>query len=148
MSSVTQTVNFIRAKGFNPRCFSHLCRKQIYSGRQAVSHRREVAKSGKVLTRVFQLIGEICQFMDSRGKDSTVLQDEKVKLMDEVSAKVFPHAHFAEKLNSLRAEFKRRFSDFEVQKNNLHLFHNPFAIDVETAPMHLQMELIELQCSE
>uniref|UniRef100_A0A0L8G398 DUF4371 domain-containing protein n=1 Tax=Octopus bimaculoides TaxID=37653 RepID=A0A0L8G398_OCTBM len=65
---------------------------------------------GKFLSRVFLLIEEICQLMDSKGKDSTVF-------------------------------------DFEVQKSNFELFYNPFAIDVETAPVHLQMELIELRCN-
>ena len=60
---------------------------------------------------------------------------------------VFPNAQFAEKLSSLHADFARRFSDFEIQKSNFKLFRNPFAIDVETAPVHLQMELIELQCN-
>ncbi|XP_025089089.1 general transcription factor II-I repeat domain-containing protein 2-like [Pomacea canaliculata] len=208
MSTVTQTVNFIRAKGFNP-CFSPLCRKHSQWGDRPYHTEVRWTSRGKVLTRVFQLIEEICQFMDSRGKDSTVLQEEKWKcelaflcditthlnalnlqlqgrghlithlhdavkafqvklvlwetqrnqcnlfhfpccktVMDEVSAKVFPNAHFADKLNSLRAKFKRRFSNFEVKKNNFQLFHNPFAIDVETAPVYLQMELIELQCNE
>ena len=55
--------------------------------------------------------------------------------------------HTAERLSLLRVEFARRFSDFEAQKSNFELFRNPFAIDVETAPVNLQMELIELQCN-
>jgi len=38
-----------------------------------------LARRGKVLNRVFELSNEICQFMDSKGKDSTVLRDEKWK---------------------------------------------------------------------
>ena len=34
---------------------------------------------GKVLSRFFQLIEEICPFMDSKGKDLTVSQDKKWK---------------------------------------------------------------------
>ena len=34
---------------------------------------------GKVFNRVFELRKEICQFMDSKGKDTTVLRDEKWK---------------------------------------------------------------------
>ncbi|XP_056135376.1 general transcription factor II-I repeat domain-containing protein 2-like [Lampris incognitus] len=54
---------------------------------------------------------------------------------------------YADKLNTLKAEFSRRFADFESQKFNLDLFANPSAIDVDAAPEHLQLELIELQCS-
>ncbi|KAK0133655.1 General transcription factor II-I repeat domain-containing protein 2B [Merluccius polli] len=32
-------------------------------------------------------------------------------------------------------------------KSNLNLFTNPFAIDIDTAPEHLKLELIELQCN-
>ena len=68
-------------------------------------------------------------------------------MLNQVSTMVFPNAQFAEKLSSLHADFAWRFSDFETQKSNFELFRNPFAIDVETAPVHLQMELIELQCN-
>ncbi|XP_056123046.1 general transcription factor II-I repeat domain-containing protein 2-like [Rhinichthys klamathensis goyatoka] len=59
----------------------------------------------------------------------------------------FPAELYVDKLNTLRVEFCRRFTDFERQKFNLDLFANPFAVDVDTAPEHLQMELIELQCN-
>ncbi|XDV39475.1 hypothetical protein PO909_008719 [Leuciscus waleckii] len=59
----------------------------------------------------------------------------------------FPAEVYADKLNTLKVEFCRRFADFERQKFNLDLFANPFAVDVDTAPEHLQMELIELQCN-
>lgn len=60
---------------------------------------------------------------------------------------MFPNAHFADKLSALRTEFARRFGDFEAQKTNFELLHNPFAVDMETAPVQIQMELIELQCN-
>lgn len=161
---------------------------------------------GKVLNRVFELSKEICQFMDSKGKGSTVLRDEKWKcelafladitahlkvlnlqlqgrdriitnmynavkafqvklllwgrqmhqcnlphfpcsqvMLNQVGATVFPNAHFADKLSAPRTEFAWRFGDFEVRKKNFELLHNPFAVDVETAPVQIQMELIELQ---
>lgn len=55
---------------------------------------------------------------------------------------------FADKLSILAADFRRRFSDFEAQKSRLQLLSNPFAVDVESAPANLQMELIELQCND
>lgn len=68
-------------------------------------------------------------------------------MLNQVSATVFPNAHFADKLSALRIEFARRFGDFEAQKSNFELLHNPFAVDVETAPVQIQMELVELQCN-
>lgn len=65
-----------------------------------------------------------------------------------VSAGVtFPGDAFAAKLNLLHVEFERRFSDFRKQQFQFQLFSNPFIVDVEAAPEHMQMELIELQCS-
>lgn len=57
----------------------------------------------------------------------------------QISTAVFPSTQFAEKLS---AEFPMRFA----QKCRL-LFSNPFAVDMESAPTELQMELIELLCT-
>lgn len=66
----------------------------------------------------------------------------------QISTAVFPCAQFAEKLRVLGAEFSRRFADFDIQKCRFELLSNPFAVDVENVPTNLQMELIELQCSD
>lgn len=66
-------------------------------------------------------------------------------MFNQVDATVFPNAHFADELSALRDESARRFGDFEAQKKNFEFLRNPFAIDVETAPVQIQMELIELQ---
>ncbi|KAL7841507.1 hypothetical protein SRHO_G00251980 [Serrasalmus rhombeus] len=63
----------------------------------------------------------------------------QVKL-NQVGATLFINTRFADKRSSVRAELARRFGDFEKQKD--------FAVDVETAPVQIQMELIELQCNE
>ncbi|XP_072239317.1 general transcription factor II-I repeat domain-containing protein 2-like [Leuresthes tenuis] len=209
MSTVTQTVNFIRAKGLNHRQFRSFMR-EIDSEFADIPYHTEVRwlSRGKVLNRVFELSNEICQFMDSKGKDSTVLRDEKWKcelafladitahlnalnlqlqgrdrmitnmydavkafqvklllwetqmqkcnlphfpccqvMLNQISTNVFPKTDFADKLSTLRAEFARRFSDFEAQKKSFELLRNPFAVDVETAQAEIQMELIELQCN-
>lgn len=52
---------------------------------------------------------------------------------------------YAAKLNTLKVEFNR-FA--ESQKFNLYLFVNPFAVDVDTDPEHLQLELSDLQCND
>lgn len=66
-------------------------------------------------------------------------------MLNQVSAMVFPNAHFADKLSALSTEFAWRFGDFKARKINFELLCNPFATDVETAPIRFQMELIELQ---
>ncbi|KAF0044733.1 hypothetical protein F2P81_003891 [Scophthalmus maximus] len=68
-------------------------------------------------------------------------------MFNQVGATVFPNTHFADKLSALRTEFARRFGDFEARKETFELLRNPFPVDVETAPVQIQMELIELQCN-
>ena len=69
-------------------------------------------------------------------------------IKEQISTNVFPSAQFAEKLSALNTEFTWRFADFEAQKCRFELLSNPFAVDVESAPPNLQMELIELQCCD
>ena len=54
---------------------------------------------------------------------------------------VFPSAQFVEKLGILGADFTFRFADFEAQNSRFELLSNPFAVDVESAPTNLQMEV-------
>lgn len=80
MSTVTQTLNFIWAKGLNHRQFGSFL-QEIDAEFADVPDHPEVRwlSRGKVLNRGFELSSEICQFLDSKGKDSTVLRDEKWK---------------------------------------------------------------------
>ncbi|XP_058025772.1 general transcription factor II-I repeat domain-containing protein 2-like [Ahaetulla prasina] len=209
MNTVTQIVNFIRVKGLNHCQFKSFL-EEMYFELGDLPYHTEVRWTNheKVLSRFFELREEICQFMESKGKDSTVLQDEEwlcelaflcditkhltalnlqlqgrhhvitdmydavnafqVKLqlwyvqmqqgnlshfpccqtiVNQVSSTVFSHTYFGDKLNTLHMEFTRRFVKFEGQKFNFELLSNPFAVDVEKAPVNIQMELIELQCS-
>uniref|UniRef100_A0A0L8FTL2 Uncharacterized protein n=1 Tax=Octopus bimaculoides TaxID=37653 RepID=A0A0L8FTL2_OCTBM len=156
---------------------------------------------GKIHNIVFELVEEICQFMDIRrdekwecelvflvditvhlnvlniqlqGQDHMIcdmydaVKAFQVKLciwethmhqlnlshllccqviLSQVSVMVFPRQLFADKLSALCTEFARHFSDFQAQKNHFELLCNPFAINEETAPVQIQMELIELQCN-
>lgn len=70
----------------------------------------------------------------------------QVKLI-QVNATVFQEQHFADKLSVLHTEFAQHFNDFEAQNNNFELLHNSFAVNVETAPGYIQMQLIKLQCN-
>ena len=42
-------------------------------------------------------------------------------------------------------KFDRRFQDFRSLENGIKMFSMPFNIDVESVPIEVQMEFIELQ---
>lgn len=208
MTTVTKVVNFIRAKGLNHRQFKSFL-EECGSEHADVPYHTEVRwlSRGKVLNRCFELREEIFQFLESKGKNTAELREQrflcelaflcdisshldalnlqlqgriitemyaavrtfKTKLClwenqmmhgdlghfsccqtikTQISPTAFPSAQFCEKLDVLCAEFRRRFADFDVQKCRFQLLSNPFAVDVENAPTNLQMELIELQCSD
>lgn len=65
MSNVTQTITFFQVKGLNHWQFQPF-RNCVYQVRENFSI-------------VFKLSKEIFQFMSSKGKDSSVTQDEKLK---------------------------------------------------------------------
>ena len=45
----------------------------------------------------------------------------------------------------MRCEFDVRFQDFRAHEVSLKIFASSFDVDVETAPLSLQIELIDLQ---
>ena len=47
-----------------------------------------------------------------------------------------------------REEFSACFSDHWGYKDDFKLFTSPFDVDVESAPSEVQMELINMQCSD
>ena len=54
---------------------------------------------------------------------------------------------YAEQIELLIEEFNNRLGLSSEEKLHLKIIENPFSIDPEEAPLHLQMELIELQAS-
>jgi hypothetical protein len=44
-------------------------------------------------------------------------------------------------------EFQTRFTDFEIMKNDVALFHNPFIAVNEEQPAQLQLELCDMQAN-
>ena len=52
----------------------------------------------------------------------------------------------AEKILSLRNEFKTRFKDFKSLEDKSSLFTSIFSINIELVPHYMQMEVIEIQC--
>ena len=78
MSTITRVVNLIRAKGLYHRQFKSFL-EEIGSEYRDVPYHTEVRwlSQGKVLNRCFELREEICQFMESKGKDATELRVKK-----------------------------------------------------------------------
>ncbi|XP_027132797.1 general transcription factor II-I repeat domain-containing protein 2-like [Larimichthys crocea] len=78
MSTVTQVVNFIKAKGLNHRQFKSFL-EELGADHSDMPYHTEVRwlSRGKVAKRFFELREEICLFMESKGKDTTELRDEK-----------------------------------------------------------------------
>jgi hypothetical protein len=57
----------------------------------------------------------------------------------------FPSVHAIEMTDSLAENFKMRFNDFHNHATNIHIFEDPFSVEVSDAPEKLQPELTELQ---
>ena len=81
MSTITRVVNLVRAKGLNHRQFKSFL-EEIGLEYRDVPYHTEVRwlGRGKVLNRCFrcfELCEEICQFMESKGKDAVELRDKK-----------------------------------------------------------------------
>ena len=77
MSTIKPVVYFIRAKGLNHQQFKSIL-EELDSEYRDVSYHTEVRwlSRGKVLNRCFEIHEEICQFMESKAKDTTELRDK------------------------------------------------------------------------
>uniref|UniRef100_A0A3Q2X4A3 DUF4371 domain-containing protein n=1 Tax=Haplochromis burtoni TaxID=8153 RepID=A0A3Q2X4A3_HAPBU len=138
MSNVTQNINFIQAKGLNDRQF-HSFVQEIDS--ESLSYRGSLAELGK---------SYFIEFLSSAKKPAfqakLLLWESQMHHLPHFP-RLFPNAHFSDKLSALRTEFAQRFGDFGAEKDHFELLRNPFTVDMETAPVQIQMELIELQCN-
>jgi hypothetical protein len=54
-------------------------------------------------------------------------------------------ATFVSNIEGTMEEFQTRFTDLEITKNDIALFHNPFTVVNEEQPVQLQLELCHLQ---
>jgi hypothetical protein len=55
---------------------------------------------------------------------------------------------FVSIIQQLQNEFSSRFSDFYTSSNEIKLFQNPFAIDINEVPTQMQMEVTELPSND
>ncbi|GFQ74060.1 general transcription factor II-I repeat domain-containing protein 2B [Trichonephila clavata] len=60
----------------------------------------------------------------------------------------FPIDFAIETLSALKINFDTRFSDFDAIANQIKIFQDPFDTDIEILAPELQMEMIDLQCSD
>ncbi|GFR26619.1 proteinral transcription factor ii-i repeat domain-containing protein 2a [Trichonephila clavata] len=60
----------------------------------------------------------------------------------------FPIDFAIETLSALKINFDTRFWDFDAIANQIKIFQNPFDTDIEILAPELQMEMIDLQCSD
>lgn len=59
----------------------------------------------------------------------------------------FSTEEYVAALENLQQEFNQRFADFKTYNDIFQIFADPFTYNVDSAPVMLQMELIDLQCS-
>ncbi|GBP86746.1 General transcription factor II-I repeat domain-containing protein 2 [Eumeta japonica] len=55
------------------------------------------------------------------------------------------YAQYAEELKLVSEQFSNRFRDFKNMEDCFNLFATPTKSNVQNAPIHFQMELIEIQ---
>ncbi|CAI9716823.1 Hypothetical predicted protein [Octopus vulgaris] len=132
MSTVSQTVNFIRVKSLNHRQFRSFL-QEIDSEFGDMPHHTELRWISR--GKVFLLIEEICQFMDSKEKDSTVLRDEKWKCelaclpdvthLDVLNLQLQRWDHLVTDMHDAVKAFKVKLRIWETQMHPCNLSHFP-----------------------
>ena len=58
----------------------------------------------------------------------------------------FLFIQFADAAAQLRDQFARRFAELRARSQDFALLANPFEAIAKNVPIHLQMELVDLQC--
>jgi hypothetical protein len=68
------------------------------------------------------------------------------ELAEELSnCEVSDFSTFVSNIDGMTEEFQTRFTDIEIMKKDIAVFHNPFIVVNEEQPGHLQLELCDLQ---
>ena len=127
MSTIKPVVYFIRAKGLNHLQFKSFLEK-LDSEYRDMSYHTEVRwlSRGKVLNRCFEIREEICQFMESKVKDTTELKDKKflcelaflsdiVSHLDALSLQLQAWGHIITDMYAAVRAFKTKLSLWKTQ---------------------------------
>ncbi|UYV81096.1 EPM2AIP1 [Cordylochernes scorpioides] len=143
LKPVISTVNFIRSFGLNHRQFRQFIAE---IGETDLPYHTAVRwlSCGKVLQRFFELRAVIEIFLNEKHRPLTELQNNACHTTETE----FPIDFGIETLSALKINFDTRFSDFDAIANQIKIFQNPFDADIETLAPELQMEMIDLQCSD
>ncbi|CAK1600467.1 unnamed protein product [Parnassius mnemosyne] len=168
MNVVVKTINFIRSRGLNHRQIKAFFDK-ISAEYNDVTYYCKVRglSKRKILKRFYELRNEIADFMKIKDKPLSELSDPKLicdlaflgdltGYLNELNLKLqkqgqlsayenIAYAQYAEELKLLLEQFSNRFSDFKNMEDCFSLFATPTKYNVQNAPIHLEMELIEIQ---
>lgn len=138
MRTITRAVHFITAKGLNHRQFKSFL-EELCSKYGDLPYHTEVRwlSQGKVLKRCFELHEEICQFMESKGKDTKELRDKKLQCEVAFLCDIMSHLNalnlqlqgrghvITDMYNAVRA-FKTKLRLWETQMVQENLSHFPY----------------------
>ncbi|GFQ99871.1 proteinral transcription factor ii-i repeat domain-containing protein 2a [Trichonephila clavata] len=146
LKPVISTVNFIRSFGLNHRQFRQFIEE---IGETDLPYHTVVSwlSCGKVLQRFFELRAVIEIFLNEKHRPLTELQNN-AWLWNHTTETEFPIDFAIETLSALKINFDTRFLDFDAIANQIKIFQNPFDTDIEILAPELQMEMIDLQCSD
>ncbi|KAM3870127.1 general transcription factor II-I repeat domain-containing protein 2-like [Diretmus argenteus] len=144
MTTVTQVVNFIRAKGLNHRQFKSFL-DECGSEYTDVPYHTEVRwlSRGKVLKRFFELREEICQFLQSKGKDTAELREKTFLCelaflcdisshIDALNLQLQGRGRIITDMYAAVRAFKTKLCLWENQMRQGHLGHFPCCQNIET----------------
>ncbi|XP_023213685.1 general transcription factor II-I repeat domain-containing protein 2-like isoform X2 [Centruroides sculpturatus] len=101
---------------------------------------------------VSQLTSNINAFMTKLSLFKSHMQSENFTHFPHCKAmkEKYPHMKmdYSDQVNTLLTSFNERFGEFQKYKIYLQLFSTPFDVKVEDAPPDVQLELIDIQCSD
>lgn len=138
MTTVTQVVIFIRAKGLNHHQFRSFL-EECGSEYKDVPYDTEVRllSCGKVLNRFFELHEEICQFLESKGKDTAELREQKFLCdisshLDELNLQLQRRGRIITDMYASVRAFKTKMCLWENQMLQANFGHFPCCQTIKT----------------
>ncbi|GFR16534.1 proteinral transcription factor ii-i repeat domain-containing protein 2a [Trichonephila clavata] len=134
--------------------FTKLKTEQEAATRASFRVALEIAKRGKSFTDgemikecIIAVAEEMCPEKVNLLK-TVSMSGNTVAFEGHTTESEFPIDFAIETLSALKINFDTRFSDFDAIANQIKIFQNPFDTDIEILAPELQMEMIDLQCSD